>query len=193
MMEWPTFDNIDDYTPSELKSEQPDFHATFSIQLCELAYYGFFDLSREDWDFDKYDQEQHERLCKKIAARYWFREIALTPPGIWKHEFIRKMNEIMPKYIPLYRALDQDPTLFATNSEYYKARNIYSEFPQTQLNGTNGDYASTGNDTEYERLHQMNTLDLNERLQEYEDVDAQILDAIEVLFSPLITVSINGY
>jgi len=103
------------------------------------------------------------------------------------------MNEIMPKYMPLYEALDKYPNLFNSDSEYYKARNIYSEFPQTRLNGTNGDYASTGNDTEYERIHQMNTLDLFERLRAYKDVDAMIIEEIETLFSPFFSVSFNGF
>lgn len=193
-MAFPSFDDITDYIPSELKSEKPDFHATFSIQLCELANAGFFDLTKKSqWKFTQYSDAQHKQLCEKITAHFWFREIALTPPGIWKHEFIRKLNEIMPKYIPLYKQIDEEPALFNADSEYYKARNIYSDFPQTKLNGANGDYASTGNDTEYERIRQTNTLELAERLKLYDDVDVLIINELEVLFSPLITVSINAY
>jgi hypothetical protein len=35
---------------------------------------------------------------------------------------------------------------------YYKSRNIYSDFPQTLLAGHNQDYASSGNDSEYEKI-----------------------------------------
>jgi hypothetical protein len=103
------------------------------------------------------------------------------------------MNELLPKYKPLYEALDKYPSLFNSDSEYYKARNVYSEFPQTQLNGENGDYASTGNDTQYERIKQMNTLDLFERLRNYKGVDEMILEEMETLFSPFFSVSLNGF
>lgn len=192
MSSFPEFEDVDIYT-TELKSEKPDFHSVFSIQICELAYYGFFDLSKPDWDFAKYSAEQHAQLCDKITKHFWYREICITPPGIWKNEFLRTMNELMPKYKPLYEALDKYPTLFNSDSEYYKARNVYSEFPQTRLNGTNGDYASTGNDTEYERIHQMNTLDLFERLRTYKGVDEMILEEMETLFSPFFSVSMNGF
>ena len=108
-------------------------------------------------------------------------------------EFLRTMYEIMPKYIPLYKILDESPQLLGAESDYYKARNIYSDFPQTQLNGQNGDYASSGNDTEYERIRQLNIMDIAERIKGYDDVDKLIINEIEGLFSCLFTVSINGY
>lgn len=193
MSSFPEFENLDIYT-TDLKSDVPDFHSVFSVQICELAYYGWFDLTKAAWKFGpKYSDAQHKQLCKKITDHFWYREICIMPPGLWQHEFLRTMNEIMPKYMPLYEALDKYPNLFNSDSEYYKARNIYSEFPQTRLNGTNGDYASTGNDTEYERIHQMNTLDLFERLRAYKDVDAMIIEEIETLFSPFFSVSMNGF
>ena len=171
----------------------PDFHSVVTIQLCELADAGFFDLSREDWDFNpKYSPEQHEQLCRKITQHYWFREIALIPPGIWKVEFLRKLNEIMPKYMPLYKALD-DGTQLGTESEYYKSRNIFSDFPQTSLRGDVQDYASTGNDVEYERIKQIDPIELQDRLKNYDDVDAAIINELESLFSCLLTVNINGW
>jgi hypothetical protein len=100
------------------------------------------------------------------------------------------MNEIMPKYLALYKVLDNDPQLLGANSEYYKSRNIFSDYPQTQLGG-NSDFASTGNDTEYERIRQLDILDFADRLRAYRDVDVLIMDEIEDLFSCLISVSIN--
>ena len=173
---------------------RPDYHAVNTIQLCELIEAGLFDLSREDWDFNpKYSVEQHKQLCDKITAHFFYREIALTPFGIWKHEFLRTMNEIMPKYMNFYKVLDESPNLLGAESEYYKARNIYSDFPQTQLSGNNGDYASTGNDPEYERIKQLDTLELAERLKNYHDVDLMIIDEIEPLFSCLLSIDVNGF
>ena len=173
--------------------EEPDYHAVITIQLCELANDGFFDLSRSDWDFGpKYSPEQHSRLCDKITKHYWYREIAIIPPGIWKHEFLRKLNEIMPKYMYWYSVLDSGVQL-GNESEYYKSRNIFSDFPQTALAGDNQDYASTGNDLEYERIRQLDPIELGERLRSYDDVDAAIIREIESLFSCLFTVSVNGW
>ena len=170
-----------------------DPHAVVSVMLCELAEGGFFDLTREDWDFGpKYSAEQHKNLCEKITAHFWFREISLVPPGIWKREFLRKMNEIMPKYMAWYKTID-DGIILGTESEYYKSRNIYSDFPQTSLQGNNQDYASTGNDLEYERIKQLDPLVLGDRIKTYNDVDLAIINEIETLFSCLFTVNVNGF
>ena len=170
-----------------------DFHAVVSIQLCELIDAGFFDLTREDWDFGpKYSAEQHVQLCKKITDHYYYREISLIPPGIWKREFLRKLNEIMPKYMILYKVADEGVQL-GTESEYYKSRNIFSDFPQTSLAGRNQDYASTGNDTEYERIKQLDPIELADRLRTYNDVDLMIVNELESLFSCMFTVNINGF
>lgn len=184
--------DVPNYEPEQYGNFH-DWHSVASIQLCELANAGFFDLTREDWDFGpKFSAEQHAQLCKKITDHYWFREIALTPPGIWKHEFLRKMNEIMPKYMQWYKNID-DGVQLGTEGEYYKSRNIFSDFPQISLQGETQDYASTGNDVEYERIKQLDPLELASRLQSYNDVDLAIIKEIETLFSCLFTVNVNGF
>lgn len=177
----------------EHADNRPDFHAVVTITLAELADAGFFDLTREDWDFPKYDEAQHSRLCRKITNHYWSREVALTPPGIWKREFLRKLDEVMPKYIQLYRYLAEYPSLFGASTEYYKGRNVSSDFPQTQLSGENGDYASSGTDTEYERMSQMDVLEIAQRIRSYDDVDLMVIDELETMFSCLFTVNVSAY
>lgn len=185
-------DDVNPYIPEQYGNFR-DYHAVVSIKLCELTEAGFFDLTREDWDFNpKYSAEQHAQLCSKITQHFWFREIALVPPGIWKIEFLRKMNEIMPKYMALYKSLD-DGIELGTESEYYKSRNIFSDFPQTALSGENQDYASTGNDVEYEKIRQLDPIELADKLEKYNDVDLAIINEIEPLFSCLLTVNINGF
>lgn len=232
----------------------PDYHAVVSIQLCELYNDGFFDLSRSDWDFGpKYSAEQHEQLCRKITQHYWYREIALTPPAVWKREFLRKMNEIMPKYMKWYElvnsedmhlghtydlitgaytkqdlgsssnASNRSTTENTDTDDYYKSRNIFSDFPQTSLTGNNQDYASTGNDTEYEevtevdrsetegitgsassqvdgtknynetRVHIADPFEFVEDILKFDNVDNSIINEIEPMFSCLFTVNINGW
>lgn len=172
----------------------PDFHAVETIQICELAECGWFNLANESWDFGpKYSVEQHEKLCKTITEHFWWREICTVPPGIWKQMFIARMNEIMPKYMPIYAMLDSSSDYYqplGQEGDYFKSRNIYSDFPQTQLAG-NQDYASTGNDTESQRIKEMDLLELAERVKNYDDVNRAICNEINDLFSCLHTVNLN--
>lgn len=181
------------YAELDWEEVEPDYHSVVSIQLCELVNAGFCDESFTGWEWPSYSEEQDARLRGKISAHYWFREISLVPPGIWKHEFIRKMREIMPKYVLLYKLLDENPELFGGTSEWYKGRDIYSDFPQTQLSGDNGDYASSGNDREFQRIRQDDILDIAERLKSYDDIDLMIVDDMGSLFSCLFTVNVNSY
>ena len=180
----------------DLTAEPPDFHAVMTIQICELAEAGWFDLTDPSWDFGpKYSEEQHKELCTRITNHFWWREICVTPPGIWKQMFLTRMNEIMPKFMQLYAMLDPESDYYqplGQEGEYYKSRNIFSDFPQTKLAG-NEDYASTGNDTEYQRIKQMDLLELAERVRNYYDVNSLICSCISDLFSQLHTVSINAW
>ena len=172
---------------------QPEWRAQFSVVLGQLIEEHYFTWEDGTWDFPKYSDEQDARLKAKILDHFYLREIALLPLGAWKHEFLRKLREIMPKYIPLYRLLDESPQLLGAYSDYYKSRNIYSDFPQTSLDGRNGDYASTGNDMEYERIRQLDILDLAERLKTYDDVDLMIINEMDSLFCSLLTQNYNAY
>lgn len=180
--------------PYEHGSQWDEYHDVNTITIAELSEDGWFDLSnKEQWGFPQYSDEQHSKLCEKITAHFWLREISLVPPQVWKHEFLRKMNEIMPKYIPLYKIIAENPDGFAASSDYYKSRNIYSDFPQTQLSGANSDYASSGNDMEYERMRLGSVLDIAERLKSYQDIDLMIINEIEPLFSCMFTLNINAF
>lgn len=186
---------------------RPDFHSVFSIQLCELIEGGWIDFSDESWDFDSYkktiiidgvpvidenDREQRDRLWEKFKNRYYWREIGITPPGQWKWELLRKLNEIMPKYKYAYKLLDDDIDILQTYAEYGKSRNIFSEFPQTML-GDNEDYASTGTDKQHENIYLGNWIDTMKKLKSYSDVDVMILEELETFFSVMFTVNVNGY
>lgn len=168
-----------------------EYHDVVTVEFGELVEGGFIDLSdKEAWPWPMYSEEQDSRLREKISNHFWNREIGAVPPGIWKRQFLAKMNEIMPKYIFMYRTLAEDGNIAGHEGEWYKSRNIFSDFPQTQLGG-NSDYASTGNDTEYERIRRADVLETMERLKGYRDPDELILEDLEEVFSCLITVSIN--
>lgn len=178
-----------DYDSFYIDSE---FHDVVTFALGELWKLGWFDLKDESWDFPKFSDEQHERLCKKILDHYYMRNIGVLPLAAWKREFLRKMNEIMPKYIVLYKKVEEKPDMFNATDEYYKSRNVMSDFPQTQLSG-NQDYASIGNDKQYERVKDGSILELSEKLQSFDDIDLQIVNELECLFSCMLTVNLNNW
>lgn len=169
-----------------------EFHSVVTIELGELIKDGVIDFSKDDWKWDYYNEEQYNRVCKKIQERFWHREISLIPPGFWKREYLRKMNEIMPKYKLLYKRLDDGLNLLQNKSDYGKSRNIHSDFPQTQLS-ENSDYASDGHDKEYDHIEEGNVIEkFNDVAKNYNDIDVLILNEIEDLFSCLMTVNMNS-
>lgn len=178
---------IDPYEPSQ---PVPEFHAVVSVSLGELVEDGIIDWTDDSWHWDAYDDTQYKRLCAKIEAHYWDREIGVLPPGSWKREFIRKMNEIMPKYKLAYQAVDARIPLMRVSDDYGKSRTIDSDFPATQLK-PNQDYASNASDNEYENIHEGDYLDRIERLKSYDDIDLQIINEIESMFTCLMTVNMN--
>lgn len=175
------------------ETPMPDWHATMTIQLGELIEAGLFDWQNDQtlvWDF--YDEEQYKRVCKKIVDRYYYREIGIIPYGQWKTAYMRRMNEIMPKYKQAYAYLASGADIMSESDDYGKSRDVYSDFPATML-GDNQDYASNGTDRQFENIHRGDWIEKTVELKNrYNDIDVLILDEIEPLFSCLISVSING-
>lgn len=195
--EWPDFDVIPDYEPNDMSWHE--WHGVVTIPLGELIDSGWvkwFDddgTINDDWKWDYYDEVQYKRLCKKINERFFWDEIALLPPVRWKQQLIRKLNEVMPKYKPLYEMIAKGYDPLQSSNEYGKSRNIYSEFPETLLNG-NSDYVSNGTDREYEIIKQGDLVEkMMEYAKNYNDVDVMVLNELESLFSALYTVSANGF
>ena len=197
----PDFVEITDY---EMGSYPRDYHGVVSVQLAELIDTNFviwYTENKEleqwfpnpDWVWDYYSLEQYKRVCDKFNARYMFDEVSLMPPGIWKQQVIRKFNEVMPKYKLLYKIIDDNLDPIQVAGKYGKSRSIYSEFPETLLNG-NSDYVSNGRDNEYEDIETGNWLEQYAALvNNYQDVDVYLLDEFENLFSSLYSVNINGF
>ena len=108
-------DHVDEYE----EWIKPDYHSAYTIQLCELINDGWIDFSSEEWDFDDYNVEQRNRLWKKFTRRFYYREIGILPPGRWKWELLRKLDEIMPKYKPIYEMLENGQNIL--HQEYFPA------------------------------------------------------------------------
>lgn len=183
---------IEPFESPDLDERYP-FNSVTSVTLGELYTDGYIVWDDGTWNFPKFSDEQDARLKEKIVARFYFRDISLMPVRMWKMEFLRTLNEIMPKYVYLYKLIDSSPTLIGASSDYYKSRNVYSDFPQTELAGANADYASSGTDMEYERIHQEPIADIAKRLESYDDVDLMILKDLEPLFSCLLSMNVNAF
>lgn len=165
----------------ELPDSSPDWHAVYSIQLCELIEEGFDIFGDEDWpSLEWYSSEVRTRLEKKIVRRYYYREIGITPPGEWRHELTRLAGEALPKCNLLYATLADMGTLASAGSEvetysgtdsrstsgtdstsdkrdastddYDKHRDVTSDFPATQLDTQTQDYARDATDHQGERI-----------------------------------------
>lgn len=160
-----------------------------TITLGEWHELGFYrPLEDGSWRFDAYSDEQYTRLCTKFLNRFYDREVSITVPNRWKRAYLRKLNEIMPKYKLLYARVEEGVNPLQESREREKSRDIFSDFPETMLSG-NSDYASTGNDRESDALREGNAAELLTKFaHEWQDVDVLILNELEhVLFTGIMT------
>lgn len=78
-----------------------------------------------DFDFPIFDENYKPLLCKKILLHYYTREIGFETVGLWQLKLRTKMNEIMPKFNALYKALMDESYEIKINPlnfvDYYKA------------------------------------------------------------------------
>lgn len=180
---------MDNFEAFEQCQTRDDWHALVTIQLGELIEDGVVDFTDGTWTVAWYTDEQGKRLWEKFTNRYYLREIAVLPVGQWKREVLRKLNEIMPKYKLMYEALEDSP-IFADQNDYGKSRDVFSEFPATQIE-SNEDYASNARDREYEHIHLGSTIAKADELQNrYNDVDVLILNELETMFVSIVSPTI---
>lgn len=170
------------------------FNSVSSITLGELREAGAFAYETDERLFwDCYDTEQYDRVCEKILRRFKYRDIGVIPYARWRDAYVRKMNEIMPKYKPLYQALEDGSNILQTEDRFGKRKNVYSNFPQTPLSGDQ-DYADSMNIDEHEDVINGDWIaKANEVAKGYNDIDVMILDELETLFSCLFNVNMNGF
>ena len=192
--------NIQHYDPEKGYDNYSDFHAVFTIQMGELIHDGLINFNDGTWDeqlngqpIDWYNEEQKKRLYAKMEQYYYYREIGELPYLRWKGDLLAKIALLMPKYKLLYSILDKGIDPMQEYDDYGKSRNIYSDFPQTMLSG-NEDYASTGNDNQYERIRQGSFIEKMLALaHDYDDVDYLLLKELDTHWYCLLTSNINGF
>lgn len=189
-----TDDDIRPYTPPE-EPDRTFFFNPVTITFGELYEGGVIDWNdAERWSWHYYDLDQKKRLEDLITRRFWLREISIIPPEAWRLAFLQKLDEAMSTARLMYQVLEKHgQDVLVEADEWYKGREIWSDFPQTLLNGSSGDYASNGRDAENENVRTGSFIDAMERLRFYQDPDVYVLDQLESCFSKLVSVNINGY
>lgn len=170
-----------------------DYHSPISITLHEAEDAGYINLDEFEWDW--YDQEQHDRVIKMIKGRYYDCSVGVLPVTRWVRMFVNRLNESMSKYKPLYAmAARDDFDWLASADEYGKSRDVFSDFPQTLLNGQNQDYASTGTDKQHETRYLGDNMEKYIRYTEaVQSIDVLVVNSLDSMFSSLIAVNVNGF
>jgi hypothetical protein len=179
--------------PYDMSDAPRDFHAVVTVTLGELITDKWVDWTDPSWHWDSYNDEQYTRVCEKFNNHFWDREIGVLPPGSWKREVLRKFNEIMPKYKLVYQALENGVDILQDSDTYGKNRNVFSDFPATQIAPQNQDYASNATDNQFETIVQGNFLEKMEKIKDYNDIDLMIINDMDSLFSCFYSVSLNIY
>ena len=190
-----TFNNEDGFVPYDPPEDYPfhEYHSAITITWGELRDAGVIDWDSPQYEWAFYDLDQKERLQKLMDGRFWFREISAIPPEVWRRQFIEKLNEAMLVAKLMYRVMDERPNLMTVVDEYHKSRSIGSDFPQTLLNGSGGDYASDGRDYEYETVRDGDLMTVMEALQQFRHPDLYVLDKLETCFTNLVSLNLNGF
>lgn len=132
-----------------------------------------FDLGLKDYPI--YQEEHREVLNNKILNHYLMSEIGQETPELFKIYLNNTMNEIMPKYNILYKALDQ----------YLQSDNLLGNVnvKTTEIvNGTNSQ-TNSGTDTTKSHISQQNKsikLDTPQGMLSTQDIDEATIYATEV-------------
>lgn len=190
------------YVPFEYPEPTPDYHAVYSIQVCELVNDGFDVFGDEgweeiDWPTDDSDPTSwlgrtRDRLQDKLLRKYWFAEIDPRVPGIWRYDLTTRMQLVMPKYKRVYEVIAGGLNPMAAKDTYTKNRRVFSDYPAAQLDNTTHDYASTADDYEAEIVELGDVTEKMAALRTYNDVDAAVLAELECCFLQVLTMTMGG-
>lgn len=172
---------MDEWEPVEVNH---DYHAVWTIELAELMDSGFDPFGDEAWDtLEWFDDATRERFEKKFVLRYKHYEIGETPALRWRDDLTARMAEVTRKYYPWYKWLSDDGNPLLVGDEWGKRRDVFSDFPATQLSPSEEDYASNATDNQYEHRSTGDMLETLAKLRSVGDVDSLMLDECVSLFS----------
>lgn len=189
------------YMPFQYPEPTPDYHATYSIQVCELVNDGFDVFGDEGWDEIDWPSDDdptswlsrtRDRLQTKLLRKFWYAEIDPRVPGIWRYDLTTRMQLVMPKYRQVYESIAGGLNPLAERDTYTKNRRVYSDYPAAQLDNATRDYASTADDFESETVELGDVTSKMRALKTYNDVDAAVLDELECCFCQILTMTLGG-
>lgn len=116
--------------------------AIYTMTVRELSEQGF-DFGLQNYPI--WDESAREALNNAIIQHYYFREIGLETPQLFRFFLNRAMNEIMPYYCELWKTTQYniDPTQAINVTEIYESiENL------TGRRDTDGAFSEYGNGTE---------------------------------------------
>lgn len=192
----------DDTLQNIIPETKSEYHNVLTLTLNELLECqaltcdgtGTLDLSL---GWEHYNDTQGERLVTLICNEYGMREIGITPVRLWYQQYCSKMQLTAQYANLLYPLLESDIDYSLIEHVKARGRTVGSEFPQTMLNTTNGDYASNGNQYTDEKIRSGNPLDaltkMSDIIQGVGAVDALFINAIDCLFTHTFAPIVNGY
>lgn len=179
-----------------------EFHAVMSVSMGELAHDGILNWTDDpekgpvlDWSAYAYSPEQYKRVCDMFLRKYWGREASIWPLKQWALTVQQAFIEASFKYNPMYKALEDGYNPLQDFDNYEKQRDVYSDFPATQLATKNQDYASNATDRERETVQIGDVADkVDKYARIFRPIDSMLLDDVaKVAFSKLYTVSMDGF
>ena len=150
----------------------------YTVTLRQIIQSGF-DIGLKDDPI--YNEEHRETLNNMIINHYLMSEIGQETPELFKIYLNNTMNEIMPRYNLMYKALD----------EYYEQQSLLGNIDLTTtetISGTNNQ-TNSGTDTVKNYINQSGKnirMDTPQGELALQDIDAQTVYATEASLSKAI-------
>lgn len=150
----------------------------YTVTLRQIIQSGF-DIGLKDYPI--YNEEHRETLNNMIINHYLMSEIGQETPELFKIYLNNTMNEIMPRYNLMYKALD----------EYYEQQSLLGNVDLTTtetISGTNNQ-TNSGTDTVKNYINQSGKnirMDTPQGELALQDIDAQTVYATEASLSKAI-------
>lgn len=189
------------FQPFDYPEPTPDYHAVYSVQVCELVNDGFDVFGDEGWEQIDWPSDENpeswlsqtrSRLEGKLLRKFWFAEIDPRVPGIWRYDLTTRMQLVMPKYKRVYETIAGGLDPMTAKDTYTKNRRVFSDYPAAQLDNATRDYASTADDYEAEVVELGDVIERMAALRTYNDVDAAVLEELECCFLQVLTMTMGG-
>lgn len=150
----------------------------YTVTLRQIIQSGF-DIGLKDYPI--YNEEHRETLNNMIINHYLMSEIGQETPELFRIYLNNTMNEIMPRYNLMYKALD----------EYYGQQSLLGNIDLTTtetISGTNNQ-TNSGTDTVKNYINQSGKnirMDTPQGELALQDIDAQTVYATEATISKAI-------